>query len=220
MIDLYTAATPNGHKVSIALEELGLAYELNVLDFASAEQKQPSFLAINPNGRIPAIVDHENDHFAVFESGAILFYLAQKTGKLWPSEPKAASVAMQWLMFQMSAVGPMQGQANVFYRYFPEKIPSVIARYQNETRRIYEVLNTRLKDVPYLAGEYSMADIATFTWVNSHEWAGISLDSLEHLSTWLEQIRQRPAVIRGLQRPARSPDEQSTVRAAQSILGR
>lgn len=220
MIELYTAATPNGHKVSIALEELGLDYQMHVLDFSVAAQKQPEFLAINPNGRIPAIVDRANDDFAVFESGAILLYLAEKTGALWPVEAKARSVAMQWLMFQMSAVGPMQGQANVFYRYFPEKLPSVIARYQNETRRIYEVLNQRLSQVPYLAGEYSMADIATFCWVNVHEWAGVNLQGLEHLADWLARIAQRPAVQRGLQKPARAEDSSATIRSAQTMLVR
>jgi GST-like protein len=166
MIDLYTAATPNGHKVSIALEELGLAYETHILSFDKQEQKAPEFLKINPNGRIPAIVDRDNDHFAVFESGAILLYLAEKTGRLLPADVKGRSTVIQWLMFQMGGVGPMQGQANVFYRYFPEKLPSAIERYQHETRRLYQVLDGRLAQVEYLAGDYTIADIATYPCMN------------------------------------------------------
>ena len=162
MIDLYTADTPNGFKVSIALEELGLPYEVHALSFANREQKAPEYLKINPNGRIPAIVDRDNDNFAVFESGAILIYLAEKTGRLMPSDFKGRSTVIQWLMFQMGGVGPMQGQANVFHRYFPEKIPAAIERYQHETRRLYDVLDGRLAQVEYLAGDYSIADIATF----------------------------------------------------------
>ena len=160
MIDLYTAATPNGHKVSIALEELALPYTLKVLDLSKSEQKEPAYLAINPNGRIPAIVDHELDDFAVFESGAILLYLAEKTGRLMPKDVKGRSRVIQWLMFQMGGIGPMMGQANVFYRYFPEKIQSVIDRYQGESRRLFRVLDGHLKDHEYLAGDYSIADIA------------------------------------------------------------
>jgi GSH-dependent disulfide-bond oxidoreductase len=144
MLDLYTAATPNGYKVSIALEELALPYTVHALNLTSNEQKQPSFLAINPNGRIPALVDRDAGDFAIFESGAILIYLAEKTGKLMPSDVKGRSTVLQWLMFQMSAVGPMMGQANVFYRYFPEKIEAAIKRYQNESRRLFEVLERRL----------------------------------------------------------------------------
>ncbi len=132
MIELYTAGTPNGHKISIALEEMGLPYNVHALDLSALEQKQPEYLAINPNGRIPAIIDKDNDDFVVFESGAILLYLAEKTGKFLPADPKARSKVIQWLMFQMGGVGPMMGQANVFYRYFPEKIPAAIERYQTK----------------------------------------------------------------------------------------
>jgi GST-like protein len=197
MLDLYTAPTPNGWKVSIALEELELAYTVHPIRLDKLEQKEPWFLALNPNGRIPAIVDRSNGDFAVFESGAILVYLAERTGKLLPSEPKARSIAMQWLMFQMSGVGPMQGQANVFFRYAPEKIQYAIDRYQNETRRLYEVLDRRLADVEYLAGDYSIADIATWPWVSIHSWAGVSLDGLAALSRWLETVGKRPAVQKG-----------------------
>ncbi len=170
MIDLYTAATPNGFKISIFLEETGLDYTVHDLDLMSNEQKQPEFLAINPNGRIPSIIDRDNDDFAVFESGAILIYLAEKTGKFLPKDLKKRSQVLQWLMFQMGGVGPMMGQANVFNRYFPEKIPAAIDRYQNEGRRLFEVMNTQLKDNQYLAGdEYTIADMATWPWVHIHE---------------------------------------------------
>lgn len=218
MIDLYTAATPNGHKVSIALEEMQLPYELHVLSFDKQEQKSPEFLAINPNGRIPAIVDRDNDNFAVFESGAILWYLAEKTGQLLPQEPKQRSQIMQWLMFQMSGVGPMQGQANVFYRYFPEKIPAAIDRYQKETRRLYEVLNTRLAEVEYLAGSYSIADIATYPWVALYDWAGVSIEGLPHLARWLQQVGERPAVQKGIELPPSRPVEQSLTDAKSMVV--
>ncbi|MEN9436364.1 MAG: hypothetical protein RIR09_1019 [Pseudomonadota bacterium] len=206
MIDLYTAATPNGHKVSIALEELALPYTLKVLDLSKGEQKTPAFLAINPNGRIPAIVDHDLDNFAVFESGAILVYLAEKTGKLMPTDVKGRSLVMQWLMFQMGGIGPMMGQANVFYRYFPEKIQSVIDRYQGESKRLFRVLDTHLKDHEFLAGNYSIADIANWAWVRTHRWSGVEMDDLPHLKRWRDQLRERPAVQRGIERPASQLD--------------
>ncbi len=217
MIELYTAATPNGHKISIALEELGLPYEVHALSFDRQEQKAPEFLRINPNGRIPAIVD---DGFAVFESGAILLYLAEKTGQLLPSDPKGRSLAIQWLMFQMGGVGPMQGQANVFFRYFPEKLQGAIDRYQHETRRLYEVLDRRLGEAEYLAGDYGIADIATFPWVRIHDWAGVALDGLEHLQRWMDAIAVRPAVQRGLQVPVRAQDDARLVKTAQGMLTR
>jgi len=201
MIDLYTAATPNGRKASIMLEELELPYEATWLNLGELQQKEPWFLKINPNGRIPAIVDHDEDDFAVFESGAILLYLAEKTGRLLPTETKARSTVLQWLMFQIGGVGPMQGQANVFYRYTTEKIDYAINRYQRETRRLYEVLNARLEDNEYLAGDYSIADIATWPWVTGHEWAGVDLNGLEHLQRWERSISERPAVQRGITAP-------------------
>lgn len=201
MIDLYTAATPNGRKASIMLEELELPYEATWLNLGELQQKEPWFLKINPNGRIPAIVDRDEDDFAVFESGAILLYLAEKTGRLLPTETKARSTVLQWLMFQIGGVGPMQGQANVFYRYTTEKIDYAINRYQRETRRLYEVLNVRLEDNEYLAGDYSIADIATWPWVTGHEWAGVDLDGLEHLQRWERSISERPAVQRGITAP-------------------
>ncbi len=201
MIDLYTAATPNGRKASIMLEELELPYEATWLNLGELQQKEPWFLKINPNGRIPAIVDRDEDDFAVFESGAILLYLAEKTGRLLPTETKARSTVLQWLMFQIGGVGPMQGQANVFYRYTTEKIDYAINRYQRETRRLYEVLNARLEDNEYLAGDYSIADIATWPWVTGHEWAGVDLNGLEHLQRWERSISERPAVQRGITAP-------------------
>ncbi len=206
MIDLYTAATPNGHKISIALEELALPYTLKVLDLSKAEQKTPEFLAINPNGRIPAIVDRVEGDFAVFESGAILIYLAEKTGKLMPTDAKGRSRVLQWLMFQMGGVGPMMGQANVFYRYFPEKIQPAIDRYQGECRRLFRVLDGHLEHHEYLAGDYSIADIANWAWVRTHRWSGVEVDDLPHLKRWRDQLRARPAVQRGIEMPPSSMD--------------
>jgi len=217
MIELYTAATPNGWKVSITLEELGLPYEAHILDLGSGAQKEPWFTAINPNGRIPAIVDHDEGGFAVFESGAILVYLAEKTGKLVPSDPKGRSLVMQWLMFQMGGVGPMMGQANVFTRYFPEQIPSVKERYRRECRRLFEVLDGRLADNEWLAGDYSVADIANWCWVQTYPWPGVSVDGLDHLQRWLEAIRARPAVQKGVTIPPRG-DPDKSIETARSIL--
>lgn len=218
MIDLYTWGTPNGFKVSVALEELALPYTVHALDISTGVQKQPAFLAINPNGRIPAIVDRAEGDFAVFESGAILIYLAEKTGRLMPTDAKGRSRVIQWLMFQMASVGPMQGQANVFFRYFPEKLQPAIDRYQNETRRLYTVLESRLKDHEYLAGDYSIADIANWAWVRSHDWAGVSLEGLPGVQRWLASIEHRPAVQRGLDVP--TPRKEEAARTdAQRIEG-
>ncbi len=201
MIDLYTAATPNGHKISIALEELALPYEMHVLDLGKNEQKEPWFTAINPNGRIPAIIDRANDSFAVFESGAILIYLAEKTGQLMPQDAKGRSRVLQWLMFQMGGIGPMMGQANVFFRYFPEKIQPAIDRYQGECRRLFRVLDGHLAQHEFLAGDYSIADIANWAWVRTHRWSGVETEGLPHLQRWIGAIRARPAVQRGIERP-------------------
>jgi glutathione S-transferase/GST-like protein len=217
MIDLYTAATPNGWKVSILLEELGLPYQVHVLDLRSGAQKEPWFTAINPNGRIPAIVDREAEDFAVFESGAIMVYLAEKTGKLMPADPKGRSLVLQWLMFQMGGVGPMMGQANVFTRYFPEQIPSVIDRYRRESRRLFEVLDGHLAANEWLAGDYSIADIANWCWVQTYPWPGVSVDGLDHLQRWLEAVRARPAVQKGITIPPRA-DPDKSVATAKSIL--
>ena len=201
MITLYTAATPNGHKVSIALEELELEYEVHRIGLRELEQKEDWFLAPNPNGRIPAIVDHAEDDFAVFESGAILLYLARKTGRLFGETARQRSEVEQWLMFQMGGLGPMMGQANVFSRYAPEKIPYAIERYQREGRRLLEVLDRRLAGRDYLVDAYSIADIASFSWVRTHAWSGIDIEGLDHLDAWQKRIRARPAVERGLAVP-------------------
>ena len=206
MITLYTAATPNGRKASIMLEECTLNYNVHALALGEGEQKQDWYLLINPNGRIPAIVDHDNEDFSVFESGAILLYLADKSGLFLPpntsENQKARSQVIQWLMFQMGGLGPMMGQANVFFRYAEEKITYAIERYQKETRRLLEVLDTRLADNEYLAGDYSIADIANFAWARTATWSGVESRDLEHLSRWIETIQARPAVKRGLEVPS------------------
>lgn len=216
MIDLYTAATPNGHKATIALEEMKLEYKLNRIDLGEKEQKQDWYLKINPNGRIPAIIDHDNDDFAVFESGAVLVYLAEKTGKFMPEDVKGRSLVMQWLMFQMGGVGPMQGQANVFHRYAEEKIPYAIERYHNECNRLYKVLDSRLQQSEYLAGDYSIADIATWPWISGHQWSGLSLEPFPHLTRWFETIAKREAVIIGKDIPEEM--EAGTDKSAEDVI--
>jgi len=201
-LDLYTAGTPNGWKASICLEELALPYTVHAIDLGKLQQKEPWFLALNPNGRIPVLVDRSAGDFAVFESGAILLWLAEKTGRLLPAETKARSVAMQWLMFQMGGVGPMMGQANVFFRYAPEKIPFAIERFQKESLRLLGVLDKRLADHEFLAGDYSIADIANWCWASTYAWSGLSVAELPHLQRWLTAIGERPAVQRGKAIPA------------------
>lgn len=201
MIDLYTAPTPNGWKASVTLEELELPYETHFVNIAKGEQKDPSFLKINPNGRIPAIVDRDADDFSVFESGAIMIYLAEMTGRLLPSDAKGRSRVIQWLMFQMGGVGPMMGQANVFFRYMPEKIQPAIVRYQNEGRRLFEVLDGHLARHEWLAGDFSIADIANWCWVRTYRWSGINAEGLPHLARWRDAIRERPACRRGIEVP-------------------
>jgi GSH-dependent disulfide-bond oxidoreductase len=193
-IKLYTAATPNGWKVSIALEEMGLPYEVRVIDFASNEQKADWYVRLNPNGRIPTLEDHG---FVVFESGAILLYLAEKTGEFLPPDVHGRSRVMQWLMFQMSAIGPMMGQANVFLRYFPEKIQPAIDRYQREVTRLFGVLDRQLASHEYIAGEYSIADMALWPWVSGYEWSGVSIEEFASLQRWLALVGSRPAVQAG-----------------------
>jgi len=217
MIELLTAGTPNGHKVSIALEELQLDYKVRRIALDKREQKQDWFLTLNPNGRIPVIIDHDNDGFVVFESGAILVYLADLTGKLLPTDARERSVVMQWLMFQMGGLGPMMGQSNVFTRYAEQKIEYAINRYQKETRRLLGVLNTRLADNEFLAGAYSIADIANFAWARGHKWSGVEIDGLDHLQRWLTAIDKRPAVERGLQVPAGTLAKDDTGNTAEII---
>jgi len=213
MIELFTAPTPNGRKVSIALEELEVGYEVHALDLRAGAQKTEKFLKINPNGRIPAIID---DGFAVFESGAILLYLAEKFGKLIPDSVRGRSLVTQWLMWQMGGLGPMHGQANVFFRYFPEKIPAVIARYQGETMRLLTVMNTRLAQEEFLAGQYSIAEIACWPWVMQHDWAGLDISELTHLGRWLKSIGERPAVQRGAAIPY--PQSQPDLETGKTIV--
>ncbi|NCF18707.1 MAG: glutathione S-transferase [Haliea sp.] len=198
MLDLYTASTPNGWKASVALEELGLEYTVHEISLADGDQKSPDFLKICPNGRIPALVD---DGFPVFESGAILIYLAEKTGQLMPRDTRGKSEVIQWLMFQMGGVGPMMGQANVFFRALEEKIPSAISRYQNESRRLFEVLDRQLQDSEWLTGDYSIADIANWCWVRLYDWSGVSLEGLENLQRWIATMEARPACQRGIAVP-------------------
>jgi GSH-dependent disulfide-bond oxidoreductase len=224
MIDLYTAATPNGYKVSVMLEEVGLPYEVHALNLGAHDQKQDWFLKINPNGRIPAIVDRDEDNFAVFESGAILTYLAEKSGKLMGTDRRSRSLVMQWLMFQMGGIGPMMGQANVFFRYWHEVYQPAIDRYQNESRRLLTVLDDRLKDHEYLAGDYSIADIANWCWARGHAWGGISIDGLANLQRWIDAIGKRPAVERGVavpERPNMAADEiEKRVASAKTMVQR
>jgi len=200
MIELYTAPTPNGYKASIALEEMEIPYNVHFVNLLEGDQKKPEYLQICPNGRIPAMVDTEND-LSVFESGAIMIYLAEQSGKFLPTDVRGRSRVIQWLMFQMGGVGPMMGQANVFYRYLPEKLQPAIDRYQNEGRRLFEVLNEQLADNEYLAGDYSIADMANWAWVRTHKWSGIPLDGLDHLSRWMDAVAGRPGAQRGVKVP-------------------
>jgi GST-like protein len=204
MIDFYTATTPNGRKVAIALEELELDYTVYPLNLSARDQKKPDYVALNPNGRIPTIVDHsiEGGPFPVFESGAILLYLAAKTGRLIPADVRGRSKAIQWLMFQMGGLGPMMGQAAVFYRNAPEKIPFAIERYQGEVRRLLEVMDRQLADRDYLTGEYSVADIAHYPWATSHDFVGVGISGLDNLAGWLGRMADRPAVQRGMAIPS------------------
>jgi GSH-dependent disulfide-bond oxidoreductase len=223
MIDLYTAATPNGWKASVMLEEVGLPYTVKTLNLSNLDQKQAWFLKINPNGRIPAIVDHDETDFAVFESGAILLYLAEKTGMLLPQETKVRSRVIQWLMFQMGGIGPMMGQANIFYRYWHEKYEPAIERYQNEARRLFGVLDVRLGEAEWLGGpDFSIADIANWCWVRTHRWSGVPVEGLDHLQRWMAAIAARPAAQRGIAVPAKpdtlsEPTEEESRRMIENI---
>ena len=201
MIDLYTAPTPNGHKVSCTLEALKMEYEVHVVNLMENEQKEPDFLEISPNGRIPAIVDRSANNLSIFESGAIMIYLAEKSGKLIPTDANKKAKVLEWLMFQMGGVGPMMGQANVFFRYFPEKIQPAIDRYQNEGRRRFEVLDSHLKSSEWLAGEFSIADIANWCWVRTHKWSGINVDGLVHLDRWIKDMYAQPGMVKGIEVP-------------------
>lgn len=207
MITLYTHRTPNGQKISIMLEEIGLPYEVRTIDISANEQFTPEFLALNPNNKIPVIVDSEGPDgagpFTVIESGAILVYLAEKAASpLLPTGARARSEVLQWLMFQIGGLGPMLGQAHHFRLYAPEKVPYGIERYSREAERLYGVMNKRLGDVPYLGGAvYSIADIASFPWVSRHEGQGIDLDAFPNVARWHDELADRPAVARGMAVP-------------------
>lgn len=201
-IDLYYWPTPNGWKISIMLEECRLPYTVVPVNISKGEQFKPEFLAISPNNRMPAIVDHDGPGgrpISVFESGAILQYLGRKTGKFYPPDERARVAVDEWLFWQMGGLGPMSGQNNHFLRYAPENIPYAIARYGDEVNRLYGVMNTRLKDREFLAGRYSIADMACVGWANGHERQGQDIDQFPHLKRWLETLKARPAVRRGLE---------------------
>jgi GST-like protein len=203
MIEVYSWATPNGHKVHIMLEECGLPYRVHAVDIGAGDQFKPEFLAISPNNKIPAIVDPEGPDgqpISLFESGAILLYLAAKTGRFLPADVRGKYEVLQWLMFQMGGVGPMLGQAHHFRIYAPEKIHYAIERYSNEAKRLYGVMNRQLARHTYLAGpEYTIADIATFPWLRSWKNQGIEWDDYPHLKGWFDEIAARPAVMRGVE---------------------
>ncbi len=201
MIDLYTWTTPNGRKVQIMLEELGLPYNVHSINIGKNEQFAPDFLKISPNNKIPAIVDSEGPNgkpISLFESGAILMYLAEKTGKFWPQDMPTKYLVMQWLMFQMGGFGPMLGQAHHFLKFAPEKIPYAMKRYAEEAKRLYGVIDKRLGEAEYLAGDYSIADIATFPWAQSFAMQGIDFADYPNVKRWFDAILARPAVQRGI----------------------
>ena len=203
MIELYTSATPNGQKIHIMLEETGLPYRLHWVDLRKGEQFDPEFLKISPNNKIPVILDRDGpggEPMPVFESGAILIYLAEKTGRFLPSETRARTRVLEWLMFQVGGVGPMLGQAHHFRAYAREKIPYAIERYTNEGARIYRVLDKRLSEEEYLAGDYSIADMAVFPWIRLHERQGQDMADHPHLSRWFDAIAARPAVARDMEK--------------------
>ena len=217
MIDLYTAPTPNGHKASVTLEELELPYKAIAIDLSKNVQKEEWFLALNPNGRIPVIVDRDADDLAVFETGAIMIYLAEKTGRLLPTQAAPRARVIEWLMFQMGGIGPMMGQANVFFRYFPEKIQSVIDRYQHESRRLFEVLDRRLSVSEWLADNLSIADIANWCWVRTYRWSGVEVEGLPNLRRWLDAMKERPACRKGCEVPFKIPSLVKDEKAAEEF---
>ncbi len=204
-IELYTWSTPNGRKVSIALEEMDLGYNTHPINITKDEQFDPDFLKISPNNKIPAIVDPEGPDgapFALFETGAILIYLAEKTGRFLPQDAKTRYVCLQWLMWQMGGFGPMLGQAHHFRRFAPEQIPYAVERYTKETARLYRVLDGRLGEAAYLAGDYTIADMATYPWAARHEWQGIALEDYPNVKRWYDEIAARPGVARGMAVPS------------------
>jgi len=224
MIDVYSWPTPNGHKVHIMLEECGLKYKVHAVDIGAGDQFKPEFLDISPNNKIPAIVDSDGPDgkpISLFESGAILVYLAGKTGRFLPADVRGKYVALQWLMFQMGGVGPMLGQAHHFRIYATEKIEYAINRYSNEARRLYGVMDKRLGEVPYFAGDYGIADMAIYPWTRSHANHGVDLADYPNVKRWYEAIGARPAVQRGMQVLAdrRKPVAQLDDKARQNLFG-
>jgi glutathione S-transferase len=217
MIDFYTSPTPNGHKVSIALEEMQLDYNVINVNLMAGEQKTPEYIKLNPNGRIPTIIDRDNDDFVVFESGAILMYLGEISGEFYPTDAKKRSQVVQWLMFQMGGVGPMMGQANVFFRYMPEKIQPAIERYQTEVKRLFTVLDNHLATNEYLVDDYSIADIANWAWVRTHNWSGVEIEDLVNLSRWVKVIAERPAAKVGIEIPTKI-DVETLLKSAKEIV--
>jgi len=217
MIELYTAATPNGWKISIMLEEIGIDYKVMPINLMEDEQKTPEFLKLNPNGKIPVIKDTDNDR-VIFESGAILIYLAEKSEKFYGGNNQERFYILQWLMFQVGGVGPMMGQANVFFRYFPEKIPAVIERYHNEVKRLFSVLDKQLENQDYLTGNnYTIADIANWSWVHIAYWGGVEINEFKHLNNWVERIAQRPAAQKGINIPEKA-DAEAVKKAGQKLI--
>lgn len=222
MIDLYYWTTPNGHKVTIFLEEAGLPYAIKPVNISKGEQFDPEFLKVSPNNRIPAIVDHDpadgRGPHSVFESGAILQYLAEKTGKLMPADLRGRTEVMQWLFWQMSGLGPMLGQNHHFSRYAPEPIPYAIERYRKETERLYSVLDQRLQQREFIAGTYSIADIASYPWIVPHARQGIKLEEFPDVKRWFDAVGARPAVKRAYERAAHVNTAPTVTEAARSVL--
>jgi GST-like protein len=224
VIDVYTWPTPNGHKVHIMLEECGLPYRVHAVDIGAGDQFRPEFLAISPNNKIPAIVDSDGpdgEPISMFESGAILIYLAAKTGRFLPADVRGRYVALQWLMFQMGSVGPMFGQAHHFRAYAQEKLDYAVSRYTNEAKRLYGVMDRRLAEVPYFAGDYGIADMAIFPWTRSHQRQGVDLADYPNVKRWFDLVGARPAVQRGVEVLAdrRKPVAQLDERARENLFG-
>ena len=217
MIELFTAPTPNGHKVSIMLEELGVPYEFRDVGLGEGGQHDPEYTTLNPNGKIPTIIDHDNDGFVVFESGAILIYLAEKYGQFLPTEPGARSEVLQWLMLQMGGLGPMMGQANVWFRYFEEAVPQAISRYQSEVRRLFEVLDARLAGREYIVDIYSIADIAAYPWVVPQK-QGQNLNDFPNLKRWHEAVASRPGTIRAYEKAKPWMNQSAVTEEGKKIL--
>ena len=224
MIEVYSWATPNGHKVHIMLEECGLPYRAHAVDIGAGDQFKPELLAISPNNKIPAIVDPEGPDgqpISLFESGAILLYLAGKTGRFLPADTRGRYEVLEWLMFQMGGVGPMLGQAHHFRIYAPEKVPYAIERYTNEARRLYGVMNRRLAKSPYIGGaDYSIADIAIFPWLRSWQNQGIDWTDFPRLRRWFDEVAARPAVVRGVEVLTHLRKPQLDDKARETLYGR